>query len=93
MVAIQRIDGTVYVGKCGCPASNGGKCVHIACLLYMVEEISHGKPKIDEPCTSRICTWGTGSTRNIDPHGIGEVVTLLETYITKLRLIRLPAKI
>ena len=79
LVAIQRNDGAVYVAKCECPAANGGKCVHIACLLYMVEELSHGKPKIDEACTSRICTWGTGSTRNIDPHGIGEVVILLET--------------
>ena len=81
LVAIQKDNGTIYVGKCDCPAANCGKCVHIACLLYMVEEITHvdGKPRIDDPCTSRPCSWNTGSTRNIDPHGIGEVVILLET--------------
>ena len=45
-----------------------------------VENGKCGKPRIDDPCTSRPCSWNTGSTRNIDPHGIGEVVILLETF-------------
>ena len=78
-------DGTIYVGQCGCPASNGGTCVHIACLLYMAEELSlvdeNGvgrKARIDEACTSKLRAWGVASLKNVNPHAINEVVTLLE---------------
>ena len=76
-VALQ-MDGEVYVTKCNCPAANGGQCSHIACMLYMVEEISHDlTPKIDEACTSKKQAWGVGSMRNIDPQPINKVITQL----------------
>ena len=74
-VALQ-MDGEVYVTECNCPAANGGQCSHVACMLYMVEEISHDlAPKIDEACTSKKQAWGMGSMRDIDPQPINKVIT------------------
>ena len=75
-VAIQKSDGNVFVTDCNCPASRGGQCSHIACTMFMIEELSHGlKPKIDEACTSKKQKWGQGLMRQNDPKAINEVIT------------------
>ena len=84
-------NGEVYVTECqvvlgqrNCKASKGGKCSHVAALLYMIEELTFGRPpQIDEACTSKVQAWGKGQTRNIDPKPINTVVTLIEFQFIK----------
>ena len=61
-VAIDLKDGNIITSRCTCQQSAGGKCCHVGCLLYLVEELSMGeKPKYDEACTSKPQRWGKGT--------------------------------
>jgi len=60
----------IYVSKCSCEQMQGGKCSHVACLLYLVQEVSLGaSPRISLPSTSKQQYWGKGSksARNPQP--------------------------
>jgi hypothetical protein len=66
-------DGEIFVGNCNCPAEKTNQCKHVACLLYMVEELSHDRPaQIDDACTSKQQAWGVGSTRINDPQALNK---------------------
>ena len=48
--------------------STDSRCTHIACLLFLMEDLSIGrKPVIKVACTSKPQAWGQGSRRNLDP--------------------------
>ena len=50
---------TFFVGECDCKQSSAGQCSHVLCILFMVEEMSHGmEPKIDPVCTNKEQEWG-----------------------------------
>jgi hypothetical protein len=60
--------GNIKITRCTCKASAGGRCAHVACTLYLIEELKFGlEPKINRPCTSKPQTWGKGKTKDKDP--------------------------
>ena len=66
-VAIQD-NGTIWISRCTCQQSAGGKCCHVGCLLYLIEDLSWGQtPKYDEACTSKPQAWGKGSKVDKNP--------------------------
>jgi hypothetical protein len=71
-VALDQ-DGRISAGQCNCEANRDGRCSHIACLLFLVEDISVGQvPKIKKACTSKPQAWGRGSHRQLDPGPIAK---------------------
>jgi hypothetical protein len=69
-VAIHKL-GHVEKARCNCEASADDRCCHVACLLYLVEDLSFGStPKISTACTSKPQSWGKGATRNRDPQPV-----------------------
>jgi hypothetical protein len=60
--------GVVIQCKCTCAAAADQRCCHIACLLFLVEDLSLSQPpKIQMACTSKPQSWGRGSLRQLDP--------------------------
>ena len=72
--AIEKKSGEIFVTKCTCPQSTGGKCTHVACLLYFIDEYSTNDegPKTYESCTSLPQKWGQGSKVKHNPKPIGK---------------------
>jgi hypothetical protein len=69
-VAIHKL-GHVEKARCNCEASADEWCCHVACLLYLIEDLSFGAaPKISTACTSKPQSWGKGATRNRDPQPV-----------------------
>ena len=67
-VSIHLNNGIVGFGECTCEAKADGKCAHVACLLYLAEDVSlKQEPKIQKACTSAPQAWGRGSTRELEP--------------------------
>ena len=67
-VAINLFHGTVDAARATCVAKADGRCVHVAALLYLVEDLSLGQePKIERPTTSKPQYWGKGSQKELDP--------------------------
>ena len=65
--------GEIYSTDCNCPASRIGKCCHVGCLLYLINDITCDlTPKIDPACTSKKQGWGQGAMRNLNPQPLGE---------------------
>ena len=61
MVALNS-DGNISTTKCSCHQQLGGRCSHIAALLYLLSEVSLGaKPRISLPSTSKPQYWGMGA--------------------------------
>lgn len=65
--------GTVSFASCSCPLKQDGKCCHVACLLYFLEELAlGGEPKYHKACTSKPQSWGKGSTSDNHPGPVYE---------------------
>jgi hypothetical protein len=63
--------GHVESAQCDCEASSDGRCSHVACLLYLIEDLSFGaSPKISVACTSKAQAWGKGAARKRDPQPV-----------------------
>jgi len=72
-VAIQRTTGQIEVTKCSsnCKANQGGRCSHIAALLYCMKDIKYQRePIIFLPPTSKPCAWGKGDPKACNPQAI-----------------------
>ena len=60
-----------------------GRCKHIACVLYLLEEVGHGeKPKLMETPTDVGCYWNKGAISNKNPGPIGMFVYLTIIFKT-----------
>ncbi|XP_059084644.1 uncharacterized protein LOC131881716 [Tigriopus californicus] len=63
-----KTDGAIGDSTCTCKARSDGKCVHVAVLLLMVEDLVQGnEPKMYCPSTSKSQYWGHGSLKRKDP--------------------------
>ena len=83
-MAIEVETGEIYSTKCTCVQRLAGRCKHIACLLYLLEEIGlHVKPKLlqtQEHCferkmSSKVKKYGLFISKE-NPH-IGEFYVFL----------------
>ena len=72
-VALEK-KGQIFVTKCNCPAQADGKCAHIACLCYFIEDLKRNPegPIIYEVGTSETQKWGTGKAIGKDPKALEE---------------------
>lgn len=73
-VAIQRTTGQIEVTKCSsnCKANQGGRCSHVAALLYCIKDIKYQRePIIFLPPTSKSQIWGKGDPKASNPQPIG----------------------
>ena len=71
-VAIELDTGEVFSTKCTCVQRLAGRCKHVACILYLLEEVGlEMKPKLLETCTSVDCYWNKGAISNKNPGPIG----------------------
>ena len=71
-VAIELDTGEVFSTKCTCVQRLAGRCKHVACILYLLEEVGlEMKPKLLETCTSVDCYWNKGAINNKNPGPIG----------------------
>ena len=79
--AIDKKSGEIFVTKCTCPQSSGGKCSHVACLFYFIEDyaVDDDGPKLNEACTSLPQKWGKGKKVGHNPKPIGKK-SALELY-------------
>ena len=72
-VAIEVETGEIYSTKCTCVQRLAGRCKHIACLLYLLEEVSlQMKPKLLQTCTDVACYWNKGAIANKNPGPVGK---------------------
>ena len=72
-VAIKIESGQVDFARCTCQAYADQRCAHVACLLYLAEDLSLGQdPRIAKPCTSQLQYWGKGSKKELDPGVVTE---------------------
>ena len=61
-------EGVVFSSKCSCKARIDGRCVHVACLLYVLDDVKLGiKPQVGLSCTSLSQEWGKGKPVEKDP--------------------------
>ena len=57
--------------RCTCEVQLGGRCSHVACLLYFIEAISlKAEPIIKQACTSTPQAWGRGKKQDKNPDAI-----------------------
>ena len=72
-MAVNLESGQVYSSYCSCLQRNTGRCCHVACLLYMLEEVNLDlTAKLFQTTTSIGQKWGgIGATTNKDPGPIG----------------------
>lgn len=80
-------NGDVHTAHCVCPAGLGGRCNHVAGLLYALEEfVREGLREASSvPCTSRLQAWNKPRPRNVPPSRVYEVRALKEEYGKKKR--------
>ena len=82
-VAIRLDTASVYSTKCTCIQRLAGRCKHIACLLYLLEEVGQGeKPKLMETPTDVGCYWNKGAISNKNPGPIGMLVYVTVIFKT-----------
>ena len=64
-------DGQFTTTKCTCVQKNGGRCCHIAALMYLVQEVSFGAtPRIELATTSKPQYWGHGTKTEKTPQPV-----------------------
>ena len=63
--------GDIVLTRCDCEQNADGRCSHVACLLYLIEDLSlHVAPRIMTACTSKPMTWGKGSRKSKNPQAL-----------------------
>jgi hypothetical protein len=61
-------NGKISSATCNCQAASDGRCCHVACLLFFVEDLALGMiHKLAKACTSKAQAWGKGSKRKLEP--------------------------
>ena len=61
-------NGDIFVGRCSCESKTDGKCVHVACGFYFIEDLSYGvEPKTMPIPTSARKMWGVGTNVSKNP--------------------------
>ena len=56
--------GNVEITKCSCVQRSGGRCCHIAALLFLIKDVALGtEPKMRKfvSVTSKLQSWGQGN--------------------------------
>ena len=68
-VAIEKTTGQISITKCSCEQNVGGKCSHIGCLCYLIEnfKLDPGTIRIKQACTSKLQAWGQGKKKSKNP--------------------------
>ncbi len=67
-VALKIQTGGIVVSRCTCEIRLDGRCAHVAALLYLIEEVSLGRPAIvAKACTSKPQSWGQGAKSKKNP--------------------------
>ena len=65
--------GDIEITKCSCVQRAGGRCCHVAALLYLIRDIRFGgEPKMNIPVTSKPQQWGKGNPNKKKPEIIGK---------------------
>lgn len=65
-------NGKISAARCTCVAMASARCCHIAALLFLLEELTHGcDPKLFVPSTSKLQYYGKGSVRASNSQSIG----------------------
>ena len=60
-VAIQMTVGTIEIATCSCVQKSGGRCAHVAAVLYLVKALRYGlDPLVEKSVTSMPQAWGKG---------------------------------
>ena len=68
-----KLNGEIDFGRCTCQARVDQRCTHVACLLYLAEDLAlEQEPKIAKSCTSQTQAWGKGSKRESQPGPVAE---------------------
>ncbi len=68
-----EIDGRVGISQCSCEQKSDGRCSHVGCLLFLIEELALGRqPVISKPSTSQPQKWGQGSKTKKTPGPLHE---------------------
>ena len=63
--------GHIVLTRCDCEQNADGRCSHIACLLYLIEDFSLGvSPRMMTACTSKPMAWGKGSRKMKNPQAL-----------------------
>ena len=61
-------NGNVDVSMCTCEQQADGKCAHVSCLLYAIEDMAMNVyPRLSLACTSIPQVWGKGIKMSRDP--------------------------
>ena len=62
-------NGQFTTTKCTCVTKNGGRCCHVAALMYLIQEVSFGAtPRLEVVSTSKPQYWGQGKFfKNMHP--------------------------
>ena len=64
-------DGQFTATKCTCVQKNGGRCSHIAALMYLIQEVSFGAtPRLELASTSKPQYWGHGTKTEKNPQPV-----------------------
>ena len=63
--------GEFTATKCTCVVRNGGRCCHVAALMYLIQEVSFGAtPRLDVVSTSKPQYWGHGTKTEKTPQAV-----------------------
>ena len=73
-MAIEKISGQIYVARCTCEQNAGGKCAHVGCLCYLLEnfKLNPSSVIIQKSSTSKLQVWGQGQKTKKNPGPIHE---------------------
>ena len=63
-VAIQMTVGSIEIATCSCVQKSGGRCAHVAAVLYLIKALRYGlEPLVEKSVTSMPQAWGKGESR------------------------------
>ena len=73
-MAIEKETGQISITKCSCEQNVGGKCSHIGCLCYLIEnfKLDPASIRIKKSCTSVLQVWGQGKKKSKNPGPVHE---------------------
>ena len=64
-LAIQMTVGSIEIATCSCVQKAGGRCSHVAAVLYLVKALRYGlEPLVEKSVTSMPQVWGKGEIAN-----------------------------
>ena len=63
IVCLSYMSGAVMDGSCQCKASSMGRCSHVCAVLLVIKDYVLSNGYDAAACTSKMCSWNTGSKR------------------------------